>query len=128
MEKHKTRWPLTVLLIGWSASAIGAAISHLFMPEWTAQGTTWPSSTHWQQEIACFDLLLSSAFIWIARQEDVSLKIKACGAISCLSLALGLNHLGGWLVEPKIFHLIFTSGNFFALVWGVSAIYYEKKR
>ena len=121
-------WPLNLLLIGWSVTAIGAAIAHIVMPEWTAQGTVWPASTHWQREIAYFDVLLASAFVWTAQQGDVALKTKACGAIACLSLVLGLNHLEGWLAEPKIFHVAFTLGNFLALVWGVGAIYGEKRR
>ena len=123
-----SRWPFNSLLIVWSAAAICAAVSHLLMPEWTARGTTWASEVHWQSEVAYFDLLLASIFLWVARQDDASLKVKACGAITCLSLVLGLNHLGGWLVAPKVFHVVFTLGNFFAVGWGAVLILYANKR
>ncbi len=121
------KWPFNLLLLAWSTTAICAAISHLCMPEWTAHYTTWQSSPYWQREIGYFDLLLSSAFIWVARQDDVSLKIKACGAIACLSLALGTNHLQGWLAEAQVFHVVFTLGNLLALAWGVGCILHAKK-
>ncbi len=98
------------------------------MPEWTAHGTNWTSELHWQREIAYFDLLLSTAFMWVARQDDTALKIKACAAIVCLSLVLGLNHLEDWLAAPKAFHIIFTLGNLLAVVWGSGAILFAKKR
>ena len=123
-----SRWPFNTLLIIWPAVAIGSAISHLFMPEWTADGTTWASEVHWQREIACFNILLSIVFLWVARQHDVSLKVKACGAIMGLSLVLGLNHLGGWLVAPKVFHVLFTLGNFLAVGWGAGLTFYANKR
>lgn len=123
-----SRWQLNVLLVGWSCVAIVAALAHLILPEWTAQGTTWPSSPHWQREIAYFDLLLAYVFISIARQGNSALKIRASWAIAFLSLVLGHNHLQGWLNEPKIFHLIFTVGNFIALVFAIACIYIEKRR
>lgn len=116
------RWPLDVLLMGWAAAAICAGLAHLFFPAWTAHGTTWQSEVHWQREVAYFDLLLACAFLWVARQDDISLKRKACGAAACLSLALGLHHLGGWWAEPKVFHVVFTLGNFLAAAWGIAAL------
>jgi hypothetical protein len=127
--KHSPTWHFTVLLTGWSATAVCAAVAHLALPLWTAQGTVWPSSAYWQSEIAYFDLLLAVTFIWIARQPDRALKVKACWAIAFLSLALGHNHLEGWLAssnEPKIFHVVFTLGNLLAFVWGIACLVYEK--
>ena len=127
-DQSMSRWPFNTLLIVWPTVAVGSAISHLFMPEWTAHGTTWASEVHWQREIAYFNILLSILFLWVARQDDASLKVKACWAIAGLSLVLGLNHLGGWLVAPKVFHVLFTLGNFAALLWGAGAILYANQR
>lgn len=121
------RWPLDMLLMGWSVAAVCAGLAHLFFPQWTAHGTTWQSEVHWQREVAYFDLLLACAFCWIARQDEPSLKTKACGAIACLSLGLGLHHLGGWWTAPKIFHVIFTLGNFLAVAWGIAALLHGRK-
>ena len=128
MQSNSRHWSANTLLIGWAAAAMCAAISHLFLPEWTANGTSWASEVHWQREIAYFDLLLAAALLWVANQRDISLKLAACAGISCLSLALGLQHLSGWLTAPKIFHIVFTLGNFLAVAWGTGVFLVNSRR
>lgn len=124
----KTTWPLNLLLAGWSLVAVASAGAHLLQPIWTAEGTNWPSSQHWQWEIACFDLAAAAAFLWVARQRHIDLKIKATLLLCCLSLALGANHLSGWLEKPQLFHVIFTLGNMLAVVCGIFAISHARVR
>ena len=67
--------------------------------------------------------------MWIARQPDTNLKIKAFWAIAFLSIALGHNHLQGWganVSEPKPFHIVFSLGNLLALVWAAGCLIYER--
>jgi len=116
-----------ILLWAWSGVAVCAALSHIVLPEWTAAGTTWASSPHWQREIAYFDLLLAFIFSWAARQQDVALKRKVTLLLCCLSLVLGENHLEGWLAEPRLFHVVFTMGNALALAWGAVACWSVRK-
>lgn len=110
-----------LLLWLWSLAALCAAGAHLLAPAWTAAGTVWPSSPHWQREIACFDLVLALLFIGTARQADLGIKRNITLLLCGLSLLLGENHLEGWLQQPKIFHLVFTVANFAAVLWALGA-------
>ena len=107
-----------LLLWLWSLAALCAAAAHIVLPMWTAAGTTWVPSVHWQREIACFDVALACVFIWAARQQDLTIKRNLTLLLCALSLALGENHLEGWLQDAKLFHVIFTVANFLAVLWG----------
>lgn len=122
MEHRIREWPFNVLLVTWSLAALGAAIAHGVAPSWTAAGTNWPGSPHWQWEIAAFDSFGAIVFGWVARQSQVGLKIRATWLLCALSSFLGLNHLSGWLESPRIFHVVFTIANFIAVAWGVMAL------
>ena len=125
MRMHKSlqsTWPLNLLLTIWSLVAMTSAAAHFFLPGWTAQGTNWPSSPHWQWEIACFDLIAAAAFLRAAYQRHTDLKVRAASLLCWLSLVLGVNHLSGWLERPKLFHVVFTICNLLAVVWGLLAI------
>lgn len=115
-------WSLNALLAAWSVAAIGSAMAHIVAPLWTAAGTIWPASPHWQLEIAGFDTFGAVVFGWVAVQREVGLKIRVVGALCCLSLFLGLNHLSGWLEAPRIFHVVFSIANLIAVTWGVLAV------
>ncbi|NVD70944.1 hypothetical protein HUX88_10280 [Duganella sp. BJB1802] len=108
---------INVLLWLWSLVALCAAAAHIVMPAWTAAGTNWLSSAHWQREIAYFDIVLAGIFSWTARQSDLSIKRGAALMLCGLSLALGEGHLEGWLQDAKIFHVLFTVGNGLAALW-----------
>lgn len=110
-----------ILLRLWAAAALCAAVSHIVMPGWTAAGTNWVMSSHWQREIAFFDLLIAFIFGWAARQPDLRTKRNVTLLLCGLSLLLGENHLEGWLVAPRVFHVLFSLGNGLAAVWGVLA-------
>ena len=110
-----------ILLRLWAAVAVCAAVSHLLMPGWTAAGTTWVMSEHWQREIAYFDLFVAFVFGWAARQTDIRIKHAATILLCVLSLLLGENHLEGWLTEARPFHVLFTLGNALAVLWGLLA-------
>lgn len=122
MRWRTQRWLASTLLLGWSAAATAAAAAHLLLPEWTAAGTVWRTSSGWQQEIAYFDILLAAAFVWISLNGDTALRRGAVLAVSALSLMLGIHHLQGWLAEPRIFHVVFTLANFAALGTGVACL------
>jgi hypothetical protein len=124
----KTTWPLNLLLTGWSLVAVALAAAHLLLPIWTAEGTNWLSSPHWQWEIASFDLAAAAAFLWVARQRHIDLKIKTTWLLCCLSLAIGANHLSGWLEKPQLFHVVFTLGNMLAVLCGMLAIGHARVR
>ncbi len=115
-----------LLLWLWSLAALCAAVAHMIMPVWTAAGTTWAPSVHWQREIAYFDLFLATLFIWAARQQDLAVKRKLVLLLCVLSLALGENHLEGWLQEAKPFHVMFAVANFLAVVWGGWACWHAR--
>uniref|UniRef100_A0A8W7PU92 Uncharacterized protein n=1 Tax=Anopheles coluzzii TaxID=1518534 RepID=A0A8W7PU92_ANOCL len=68
---------------------------------WTAAGTVWPMSAHWQREIAYFDLFIATILIWTARQPDLRIKRNITLLLCGLSLLLGENHLEGWLAAPQ---------------------------
>lgn len=108
---------INTLLWLWSLVALCAAAAHLVVPAWTAAGTNWPSSAHWQREIAYFDIVLACIFVWTARQPELSLKRLAALLLCGLSLLLGEGHLEGWLQDAKIFHVLFTVGNGLAALW-----------
>lgn len=110
-----------ILLKLWAVAALCAAVSHIVLPEWTAAGTSWAMSAHWQREIAFFDLFIASVFGWTARQPDLRIKRNVTLLLCGLSLLLGENHLEGWLAAPKVFHVLFTLGNGLAVLWGVLA-------
>ncbi|NWK79574.1 hypothetical protein [Aquitalea sp. LB_tupeE] len=110
-----------ILLRLWAVAAVCAAVSHLVLPGWTAAGTTWAMSVHWQREIAYFDLFIAIIFGWSARQADIRIKRAATMLLCGLSLLLGENHLEGWLTEAKLFHVLFTLGNGLAVLWGLVA-------
>ncbi|WP_199101629.1 hypothetical protein [Aquitalea sp. ASV11] len=116
-----------ILLRLWAAVAVCAAVSHLLMPGWTAAGTTWVMSEHWQREIAYFDLFIAFVFGWSARQSDIRIKHAATILLCVLSLLLGENHLEGWLTEARPFHVLFTLGNGLAVLWGVLACFSVRK-
>lgn len=113
---------INLLLTVWSLVAVTSALAHFLLAAWTADGTNWPSSLHWQWEIACFDLFAAAVFLWAARQRHVDIKVKTATLLCCLSSALGINHLSGWIEKPQIFHVVFTIGNLLAVLWGISAI------
>ena len=115
-------WPINFLLIAWSVVAFASALSHFFLPVWTADGTVWTTSAGWQREVAYFNVLLVCTFVSIARSRDVQLKLAAVLAITTLSVVLGSHHLQGWLTEPRIFHIMFTTGNFIAALWGLGCL------
>ena len=110
-----------ILLRLWASTAVGAALAHIAQPAWTAAGTTWAASPHWQREIAYFDLLLAFVFGWAAHQPDLRTKRNVTLLLCGLSLLLGENHLEGWFAAPKVFHVLFTLGNALAVLWGVLA-------
>lgn len=116
-----------ILLRLWAAVAVCAAVSHLLMPGWTAAGTTWSMSEHWQREIAYFDLFIAFVFGWSARQSDIRIKHAATLLLCVLSLLLGENHLEGWLTEARPFHVLFTLGNGLAVLWGLLACFSVRK-
>ena len=122
MEHRIREWPFNVLLMAWSLAALGSAIAHIVAPSWTAAGTNWPGSPHWQLEIAGFDIFGAIVLGWVARQSQVGLKIRATLLLCALSLFLGLNHLSGWLEGPRIFHVVFTIANAAAVAWGIVAL------
>ena len=107
-----------ILLSAWALAAVCAAVSHLVLPAWTAAGTSWAMSSHWQREIAYFDLCIALVFGWAARQPDMRTKRTITLLLCGLSLLLGENHLEGWLTEARVFHVLFTLGNALALLWG----------
>lgn len=110
-----------LLLWLWSLAALCAAAAHSAIPEWTAAGTTWLASVHWQREIAYFDLFLATLFIWAARQPDLAIKRKLTVLLGILSVLLGENHLEGWLQEARLFHVVFAVANFLAVMWAAWA-------
>ncbi len=110
-----------ILLRLWAVTALCAAVSHIVLPGWTAAGTTWAMSLHWQREIAFFDLFIAFIFGWAARQPDLHTKRNVTLLLCGLSLLLGENHLEGWLAAPKVFHVLFTLANGLAVLWGVLA-------
>ena len=110
-----------LLLWLWAFAAAGAAVAHIVLPAWTAAGTVWPMSVHWQREIAYFDLFIATIFVWAARQPALRIKRDVTLLLCGLSLLLGENHLEGWLTDPKVFHVLFTLGNGLAVLWGVLA-------
>ncbi|MCU6499990.1 hypothetical protein LPN04_19525 [Rugamonas sp. A1-17] len=79
---------INVLLWLWSLVALCAAAAHIVMPAWTAAGTNWLGSAHWQREIGYFDIVLAGIFSWTARQPDLSIKRGAALVLCGLSLAL----------------------------------------
>ena len=105
----------------WSLVALCAAAAHIVMPEWTAAGTNWASSAHWQREIGYFDIALAAIFIWTARQPAWPTKRAAALLLCALSLLLGEGHLEGWLRDAKIFHVLFTVGNALTALWSGAA-------
>ncbi|WP_152446888.1 hypothetical protein [Janthinobacterium sp. HH01] len=120
---------INTLLWLWSLVALCAAAAHIAMPEWTAAGTNWASSAHWQREIGYFDITLAAIFTWTARQPELSLKRAAALLLCVLSLLLGEGHLEGWLQDAKIFHVLFATGNGLAALWsGVAFLSLPKNR
>lgn len=127
MPYHAASARFDILLRLWASIAVCAAASHLVLPEWTAAGTTWPMSPHWQREIAFFDLFVAVIFAWAARQPDLTIKRNATLLLCGLSMLLGENHLEGCFTEPKIFHVLFALGNALAVLWGVLACWSLRK-
>ncbi|MBV8046293.1 MAG: hypothetical protein JO171_04030 [Paludibacterium sp.] len=115
-------WPFNLLLRLWALGALCSAAAHLIAPAWTAAGTTWALSPHWQQEIAYFDLFAAALFAWVARQPSLALKWRTTVLLCGLSLLLGLNHLSGWLHEARVFHVMFSLANFMTVAWGMAAL------
>ena len=115
-------WPIDFLLVAWSVAAFASALSHFFLPAWTADGTVWTTSAGWQREVAYFNILLVCTFVSIVRSKDIQLKLAAVLAITALSVVLGSHHLQGWLTEPRVFHIMFTTGNFMAALWGLACL------
>ncbi|WP_199052668.1 hypothetical protein [Aquitalea sp. ASV15] len=110
-----------ILLRLWAAAAVCSALSHMIQPAWTAAGTTWALSAHWQREIAYFDLFVALIFAWAAHQPELRIKRNVTLLLCGLSLLLGENHLEGWLAAPKVFHVLFALGNALAVLWGALA-------
>jgi hypothetical protein len=118
---------LDLLFCLWSAAALCAAVSHTLMPFWTAAGTTWIPSVHWQREIAYFDIFIAGVLLWAARQKEVAIKRQFALLLCVLSVVLGENHLEGWLQDAKIFHVLFTVANFCAALWAIGAYWLSRR-